>query len=70
MRCLGNKMDELEALTWTQREFRESSIMCFTEMWLNYQILDSNVSIPGFFTVRTETPPPAAGRKEVGWVCL
>lgn len=34
IRSLTNKMDELAALTRHQREFRESSIMLFTETWL------------------------------------
>lgn len=34
VRSLANKVDELEVLARTQREYRESSIMCFTETWL------------------------------------
>ena len=39
-------MDELEALARTQQEYRESSIMCFTETWLHEQIPDSHARGP------------------------
>lgn len=32
---LSNKCDELEALVKSQRTYRETSLMCFTESWLN-----------------------------------
>ncbi|TWW68811.1 hypothetical protein D4764_19G0006090 [Takifugu flavidus] len=51
-------MDELEALTRTPREYREASIMCFTETWLHGLMPDSNVTIAGFTT--------AAGKKKGG----
>ena len=35
VRSLGNKTNELAALIKTQREYREFSVMCFTETWLH-----------------------------------
>ena len=35
VRSLPNKMEELTALTRLQWEYRECSLMMFTESWLN-----------------------------------
>lgn len=35
-------MDELESLTISQVEYRQCSIICLTESWLNEEILDSD----------------------------
>ncbi|KAL6484000.1 hypothetical protein MHYP_G00088730 [Metynnis hypsauchen] len=35
------KMDELTALARSQREYRECSLMCFSETWLHQDILDA-----------------------------
>lgn len=35
VRSLANKMDELTALARSQKEYRECSLMCFTETWLH-----------------------------------
>ncbi|TWW53288.1 hypothetical protein D4764_0092150 [Takifugu flavidus] len=70
VRSLANKMDELEALTRTQREFREASIMCFTETWLHGLIPDSNVTIAGFTTVRADRDTTAAGKKKGGGLAV
>ncbi|TWW53626.1 hypothetical protein D4764_0122180 [Takifugu flavidus] len=70
VRSLANKMDELEALTRTQREYREASIMCFTETWLHGLIPDSNVTIAGFTTVRADRDTTAAGKKKGGGLAV
>ncbi|TWW55959.1 hypothetical protein D4764_09G0010090 [Takifugu flavidus] len=64
VRSLANKMDELEALTRTQREYREASIMCFTETWLHGLIPDSNVMIAAFSTVNKRWNPEHIHVKE------
>ncbi|XP_072139306.1 juxtaposed with another zinc finger protein 1b isoform X2 [Mobula birostris] len=51
---VGNKMEELTALARSQRTFRESSVMCFTETWLHEDIPDQNLSTDGFQTVRAD----------------
>lgn len=43
----ANKMEELMVLAWSQREYWECSIMCFTETWLHQDIPDDNFSISG-----------------------
>ena len=35
VRSLANKTDKLVVLVKTQREYRESSVICFMETWLN-----------------------------------
>ncbi|TWW67364.1 hypothetical protein D4764_02G0004050 [Takifugu flavidus] len=64
VRSLANKMDELEALTRIQREYREASIMFFTETWLHGLIPDSNVMIAGFSTVNRWCNPEYIHVKE------
>ncbi|KAI4898658.1 hypothetical protein NFI96_029389 [Prochilodus magdalenae] len=54
VRSLANKTDELSALIRTQREYRECSILCFTESWLNQNVPDSHVHLNGFTSVRAD----------------
>ncbi|KAK0132030.1 hypothetical protein N1851_033180 [Merluccius polli] len=70
VRSLANKVDELEALTRTQREYRESSILCFTETWLHEQIPDSYVTVPGFQTVRANKDTTTTGKKKGGGLAV
>jgi len=42
VKLLANKIDKFGELRRTQREYRECSIMCFTEAWLRKHIPDSN----------------------------
>lgn len=48
VQSLGNKMEELNTLIRTQREYWECSVISFTEKRLHKDILDS--SFPGFQT--------------------
>ncbi|KAJ8390513.1 hypothetical protein AAFF_G00103100 [Aldrovandia affinis] len=76
VRSLANKMDELTALARSQAEFRECSIMCFTESWLHKDIPDNNVSVDGFQTVRGDrdciesvnTPTPSDEATPPQWL--
>lgn len=70
VRSLVNKMDELEALVRTRRDYRESSIMCFTETWLYEQIPDANVTIPGFHMIRADRDLIASGKRKGGGLDL
>ncbi|TWW80174.1 hypothetical protein D4764_10G0012040 [Takifugu flavidus] len=67
VRSLANKMDELEALTRTQWEYREATIV---ETWLHGLIPDSNVMIAGFSTVRVDRDTTAAGKKKGGGLAV
>ncbi|XP_078802582.1 uncharacterized protein LOC144991990 [Oryzias latipes] len=70
VRSLPNKMDELGALVRTQREYREASVMCFTETWLHELTPDANVTITGFHTVRADRDTTASGKKKGGGLAL
>ncbi|XP_073671404.1 uncharacterized protein [Paramisgurnus dabryanus] len=54
VRSLGNKMEELTALTRSQWEYRECSFMSFTETWLNERTPDTVVTLDSFHLVRAD----------------
>lgn len=64
IRSLANKMDELETLAWIQKEYKECSIMCFTETRPHKQIPDSHATLSGFHTVGGD--PTASGKNTGG----
>ena len=66
VRSLLNKMDELAALTRLQRVYRECSIMCFTESWLNEHTTDTLVALDGFHLVRADRKVKESGKKKGG----
>lgn len=69
--ALSNKMDELSALIRTQREYRECSVLCFTETWLHEDIPEcSNASIPGFQSGRSDRDRDWVVRNKGGGVML
>lgn len=70
VRSLGNKLDELSALTRLHREFRECSIMCFTETWLNESIPDSLVALDGFHLLRADRNTTETGKKKGGGLAM
>ncbi|KAI3354572.1 hypothetical protein L3Q82_019076, partial [Scortum barcoo] len=49
VRSLPNKMDELAALTRHQREYRECSLLLFTETWLTALTPDTAAELDGRF---------------------
>ncbi|CAM4487914.1 unnamed protein product [Leuciscus chuanchicus] len=61
-------MDELSALT--QREYRECSVMCFTETWLQEHISDSNATVPGLQTVRVDRDRCLSSKKKGGGIAV
>ena len=48
-----------------QREYRESSIVCFMET-LHEQIVDFNATIPGFYSVRAHRSTTVSGIRHLG----
>nr|XP_054598774.1 uncharacterized protein LOC129163848 [Nothobranchius furzeri] len=70
VRSLANKMDELQALSRTQPEYQQCSVMCFTETWLQDHIPDSNVSLPGFLTVRADRDLKRGRKRKGGGVAV
>ena len=70
VRSLGNKTDELHALIKSQREYRECSVLCFTETWLHSHIPGHSVAVPGFSTVRADRDVTSSGKKKGGGIAL
>ncbi|KAI3371813.1 hypothetical protein L3Q82_024361, partial [Scortum barcoo] len=70
VRSLLNKMEELAALTRLQREYRECSLMHFTETWLNHLTPDSLVQLDGFHLVRADRNTRESGKKKGGGIAL
>ena len=52
MQSLINKIDEISANCKYLHEFRNASILSFTETWLADHHMDSHVSIDGFKLLR------------------
>ena len=53
-RSLCNKTDELSACAKYYFEYRESSILCFTETWMDSNMDDKLFNIDGFHLVRSD----------------
>jgi ribosome assembly protein 1 len=54
VRSLRNKVDELSALCRYDFAYRESSMICLTETWLQERDPDSSVDIDGFTLLRCD----------------
>ena len=50
--------------------YHESSVMCFTETWLNDNILDSSMSLAGFQLARGDRSCSESGKKKGGGVAV
>lgn len=66
VRSIRNKTDELAANARFNYEYRESSMICLTETWLNEN--DSNMDIDGYTLIRSDRTE-AAGKESGGGVC-
>ncbi len=69
---LLSKSDELEILVKTQRVYYECSLLFFTETWLNQNISDSSMDLPGFTLIRSDRDAQASGKKKrwgSGFIC-
>lgn len=70
VRSLPNKMEELSALTRLQWEYRQCSLMMFTESWLNELTPDSLVTLDGFHLVRADRSARESGKKKGGGLVM
>ncbi|KAK0152203.1 hypothetical protein N1851_006436 [Merluccius polli] len=52
-----NKTDELASLVKNVKLYRECSLMCLTETWLNNNIPDASIELTGFSHVRADRDP-------------
>ncbi|XP_051807534.1 uncharacterized protein LOC127534985 [Acanthochromis polyacanthus] len=67
---LPNKSDELETMVKTDKTYRECSLLCFTETWLNQNNSDSTVDLPGFTLIRSDRDAKASGKTKGGGLAL
>ena len=68
-RSLKNKIDELSANVRFMHEYREASLICFSETWFTENIPDSSVDMNGFYLARNDrTKESNKGR--AGGVCV
>ena len=68
-RSLRSKIDELRVNTKVCCEYRESSVMVFTETWLHQDIPDSLIEFEGFSLIRVDRTDQS-GKSRGGGVCL
>ncbi|KAK7877850.1 hypothetical protein WMY93_031490 [Mugilogobius chulae] len=66
VRSLSNKTDELAALTRYQREYRDTSLMLFTETWLTTHIPDSAIAMDNFHLLRADRTAESGKKKGGG----
>lgn len=69
VRSLSNKIEELNLLLRTSRDFRMNSAFVFTETWLNMDIPDSAVELPGFNLIRADRDKGRSGKTSGGGLC-
>lgn len=55
-------MEELCALIWTQKEYRDSSSLCFTVTWLHRDFPDHTAAVPGFTLIRADRDATLSGK--------
>ena len=67
---LTNKVDELSSLVRNIKLYKECSLMCFSETWLNGNIPDENVALPGFTVIRSDRNARTCGKKKGGGLAV
>ncbi len=70
LRSLANKSDELQLLTRTNKDFLNSTVLCFTETWLNGAIPDSALHLSGFQLFRADRVTESSGKTRGGGLCF
>ncbi len=66
LRSLPNKTDKLLLLSRTNKDFSNSSALCFTETWLNDTIPDSALHLPNFQLIRADREAESMGKSRGG----
>ena len=70
VRSLCNKMDEVNLLLRTNKDFQRNSALFFCETWLNDDITDSALDLPGFQLIRADWDTAACGKSKGGGLCF
>lgn len=68
VRSLSNKMNELTAKIQYDNEFRQSSLICFTESWLKEEMSDPN--LPGYTLIRADRDTTRSQKSIGGGLCV
>lgn len=69
VRSLNNKIDDLRTYARYCSEFREASLMCLTESWLQFNAPDSLFEINGFTLIRLDRDANS-GKSKGGGICV
>ncbi len=70
LRSLPNKTTKLLLLFKTNKDFSNSSALCFTETWLNDAIPDSLLHLPNFQLIRADCDTESTGKLCGGRTCF
>lgn len=70
VRSLCNKMDEVSLLLRTNKDFERNSSVFFCETWLNGNIADTAVDLPGFQLISAGRDSLASAKSKGLGVCF
>ena len=70
VRSFRSKMDDLHASVKSLNEYREASMVCFSETWLDDSIDDQHLSVDGFGAPIRSDRTEASGKTKGGGVCI
>ena len=70
LRSVRNKIDEIRTGCKYFSEFRDSSILCFTETWLSNDIPNDIIDIDGFDILRLDRSQTATNKSKGGGICM
>ena len=69
-RSVRHKVDELQCLMRTKKDFRDCSLYCITETWLDESVPDSAIITPGFTLYRSDREFNSVDKHRGGGVCF
>eukprot|EP00745_Piridium_sociabile_P039523 TRINITY_DN74063_c0_g1_i7.p1 TRINITY_DN74063_c0_g1~~TRINITY_DN74063_c0_g1_i7.p1 ORF type:complete len:205 (-),score=14.26 TRINITY_DN74063_c0_g1_i7:424-1038(-) len=70
VQSVRNKTDELFYLLGFKREFKDASVVCLTETWLEPSIPDSAIPPPGYSLLKADRSRELSGEERDGGVCF
>ena len=70
VRSLRHKMDELQLMIQTDKDYSDCSAICLTETWLEQSVPDQAVTLPGFTLHRSDRSSKLSGKAKGGGVCI
>ncbi|KAK0137856.1 hypothetical protein N1851_025938 [Merluccius polli] len=70
VRSLRHKMDELQLMIQTNKDYSDCSAICLTETWLDPSVPDQVVTLPGFTLHRADRSFKLSRKAKGGGVCI